>query len=168
VHHYRPDVRFLLIGAALFGEEEYERKLRVLTIELGLSDAVEFAGFRTDIHEHIAQLDIVVHASTTGEPFGQVIIEAMAAGKPVVATNGGGVPEIVLDGETGLLVPMGDPAAMADAIRWMIDNPNSAAEMGCTGRRRVEENFTIEKTVTRVEAVLSGLLQEAAPIPVGD
>jgi glycosyltransferase involved in cell wall biosynthesis len=63
---------------------------------------------------------------------------------------------------------MGDPAAMANAIRWMIDNPNSAAEMGWKGRRRVEENFTIEKTVTRVEAVLSGLLQKATPIRVGD
>jgi glycosyltransferase involved in cell wall biosynthesis len=168
VHRHHPDVRFLLIGAALFGEEEYEWKIRSLTVELGLSDAVDFAGFRVDIHEHIAQLDIVVHASTTGEPFGQVIIEAMAASKPVVATNGGGVPEIVLDGQTGLLVPMGDPAAMANAIRWMIDNPNSAAEMGWKGRRRVEENFTIEKTVTRVEAVLSGLLQKATPIRVGD
>ena len=59
----------------------------------------------------IAELDIVVHASTTGEPFGQVIIEGMAEQRPVVATNGGGVPEIVQDGVTGLLVPMGDALA---------------------------------------------------------
>ena len=68
------------------------------------------------------KLDILVHASTIGEPFGQVIVQAMAAGKPVVATNGGGVPEIVIHGITGFLVPMADATAMSSAIAhfWIL------------------------------------------------
>jgi glycosyltransferase involved in cell wall biosynthesis len=101
----------------------------------------------------IDELDLVVHASTTGEPFGQVIIEGMAAGKPIVATNGGGVPEIVEDGTTGILVPMGDAPAMAEAICRMLADPGKAREMGRRGRQRVESHFTLERTARRVEDV---------------
>ena len=69
------------------------------------------------------RLDILVHASITGEPFGQVITEGMAAGKPVIATRGGGVPEIITHGETGLLIPMGDADALASELTSLLDNP---------------------------------------------
>lgn len=102
-------------------------------------------------------MDILVHASTTGEPFGQVVVEGMAAAKPVVATNGGGVPEIVPDKVTGLLVPMGDAPAMAAAIIEVLSNPTLAQAMGEAGYNRVREHFTIEITARRVETVYDSL-----------
>jgi glycosyltransferase involved in cell wall biosynthesis len=154
-----PSTHFRIIGAPLFGEQTYEARLHRQCSSLGLDDVVEFSGFRSDIPAVIADLEIVVHASITGEPFGQVIIEGMAAAKPVVATNGGGVPEIVVHDETGLLVPMGDAIAMADAICALLTNPHKAQEMGARGFERVQKYFTIQKTARAVESVYHGLLQ---------
>ncbi|HSS98866.1 MAG TPA: glycosyltransferase family 4 protein [Terriglobales bacterium] len=148
-----PQARFVIIGAALFGEKQYEEEVRQLPRQLGIEQVVEFAGFCKDINLALRNLDLVVHASTKGEPFGQVIIEGMAAGKPVVATNGGGVPEIVEDGKTGLLVPMGDAPAMAEAICQILEAPERAREMGRQGCKRVAERFTMDQTARRVEAV---------------
>jgi glycosyltransferase involved in cell wall biosynthesis len=148
-----PQARFLVIGAALFGEDQYDQEVRQLPGQLGIQDKVEFTGFQNDIKHAIADLDLLVHASTKGEPFGQVIIEGMAAGKPVVATNGGGVPEIVEDGATGILVPMGDVEAMAEAICQILSDPARAKEMGARSRQRVADHFTLEQTARRVEAV---------------
>jgi glycosyltransferase involved in cell wall biosynthesis len=148
-----PEAKFEIIGAPLFAERAYEADLRKLCDELNLNDTVEFAGFVENVPSRIAELDIVVHASTTGEPFGQVIIEGMAEQKPVVATNGGGVPEIVQDGITGLLVPMGDALRMAEAIDYLLTHPDEATEMGVRGRERVQTHFTIQKTARMVEAV---------------
>jgi glycosyltransferase involved in cell wall biosynthesis len=153
VHTQFPKARFVIIGAALFGEEKYDQEVRRLSGQLGIEHLVEFAGFSTNVEQTIAELDLVVHASTTGEPFGQVIIEGMAAGKPVVATDGGGVPEIVENGKTGILVPMGDVQAMADAICRILADPALAAEMGSRGRQRVADHFTVQQTARRVEAV---------------
>ncbi len=157
VHRRFPQTKFVIIGAALFGEEKYDREVRALPAQLGIESEVEFTGFCNDIPRMVASLDMVVHASITGEPFGQVIIEGMAAGKPVVATNGGGVPEIVEDGKTGILVPMSDVQAMTDAICKIIADPVRAAEMGRLGRKRVMENFTSDQTARRVEAVYEEL-----------
>jgi glycosyltransferase involved in cell wall biosynthesis len=154
-----PNARFVIVGAALFGENEYDQEVKRLPNQLGIEDVVEFSGFRSDVDQVIAGLDLVVHASTTGEPFGQVIIEGMAAGKPIVATNGGGVPEIVADGSTGILVPMGDAQAMADAICRILADPARAKEMGIQGRQRVENYFTVELTAGKVEAVFRNVLR---------
>ena len=159
-----PHARFLIVGAPLFGEEDYEGELRALATALDLDGIVEFTGFRENISELIGGLDLLVHASTIGEPFGQVVIEAMAAGKPVVATNGGGIPEVVVDGVTGLLAPMGDAPAMADAICRLIGDRDAAREMGRRGRQRVLEHFTIEKTAANVERIYARLL---APTSAG-
>lgn len=153
-----PAVRFQLIGAALFSEQSYEAELQELARSLSLDPPVEFLGFRTDVPQLIAQLDILVHASTIGEPFGQVVIEGMASGKPVVATNGGGVPEIVQDGVTGILVPMDDAPSLAEAICRLLSDPGAAVRMGRCGRKRVLEHFTIAQTADRVEAVYDSLL----------
>jgi glycosyltransferase involved in cell wall biosynthesis len=154
-----PNVRFFVIGAALFNEHKYDEEIRQLPKKLGIENLVEFTGFCSDIEEVIEGLDLVVHASMTGEPFGQVIIEGMAAGKPVVATNGGGVPEIVEDGSTGILVPMGDVQAMADAICEILADPVRAREMGIRGRQRVENHFTVELTASKVETVFYEVLR---------
>jgi glycosyltransferase involved in cell wall biosynthesis len=160
LHQQYPAAKFEIIGAPLFSESEYEAHLHELCRNLNLTDAVEFAGFVEDVPARVAELNIVVHASTTGEPFGQVIIEAMAEQKPVVATNGGGVPEIVQDGITGLLVPMGDAPALSDALRYLLDHPEIAAQMGREGRKRVLAQFTIQRTARMVESVYRELLGE--------
>ena len=148
-----PEARFEMIGAAIFAERGYEAELLRLRNELNVNDTVALCGFVENVPARIAELDIVVHASVTGEPFGQVIIEGMAEQKPVVATNGGGVPEIVEDGITGLLVPMGDALRMAEAIDYLLTHPEKAMEMGVRGRERVQTHFTIQKTARMVEAV---------------
>jgi glycosyltransferase involved in cell wall biosynthesis len=147
-----PAARFRIIGAALFDEFEFEQKLHQLAAHLDLGDALTFTGFRDDIHQAIAELDVLVHASTRPEPFGQVIIEGMAAAKPVVATNAGGVPEIVEDGVTGLLVPMSDPERMAEAIERLLADPIMAHAMGLRGQAHVTQHFSIGKTVRGVLA----------------
>ena len=143
-------VRFVILGSALFGEEEYERHIRDLSKQLGLDECVQFCGFVTNVAEWIATFDILVHASTIDEPFGQVVIEGMAAGKPVIATRGGGVSEIVEEGVSGLLVPMKDATALAQAIRLLLTDPARRAELGSAGRQRVQEKFLVEYTAEKV------------------
>jgi len=153
-----PKTKFQIIGSAMFGEESYEQEIRSLSRDLALGDCVEFTGFRSDVPRLVDKLDLLVHASTTGEPFGQVITEAMLAAKPVIATRGGGVPEIVQHGTTGLLVPMGDAGAMADAICALLSNPDLARAMGKAGRERALQHFTVERTVPRLEAIFHRVL----------
>jgi glycosyltransferase involved in cell wall biosynthesis len=148
-----PGARFQIIGSPLFGEEDYEAEVRELSRTLHLDEAMEFTGFVSDVEGAMARLDILVHASTMPEPFGQVVMEAMALSLPVIATRGGGVVEIVEDGKTAFLVPMGDADAMAEAILVMLRDPARAREMGAAGRERVSKHFTIEQTAARVEAV---------------
>ncbi len=156
-----PEAQFQIVGAALFASDaDYETRLRNQARALGLEDAVEWLGFRTDVPQIVAQMDVLAHASTTGEPFGQVIIEGMASAKPVVATNGGGVPEIVVDGETGYLVPMNDAAALAEALLKVCADPQKAREMGQAGKKRALEHFGIDATVDHVQAVYEKILRK--------
>ena len=152
-----PDARFWIVGAPLFGEQEYEKSLHAMTEQLGLTDTVDFLGFRDDVPELMPKIDIVVHASILGEPFGQVVIEGMAAGKPLVATDGGALPEIVIPGETGYLVPMGSAEGMAAALSRLLAHPAQARAMGQAGRKRVERLFTIRQTARKVEAIYDAL-----------
>lgn len=116
-----PGVTARFVGSAMFGEDEYAASLRRLTTELGLEDRVTWVGFSDDVEGHLAEVDVVVHASTTPEPFGQVVVEAMAAGRPVVATDAGGPAEIVTSGVDGLLTRPGDPEDLARALEALRD-----------------------------------------------
>ena len=158
VHARFPDARFQIVGSALFGEEAYERQVCALATALGLQECVEFTGFRDDVPALLDEMEILVHASTTGEPFGKVVVEGMAAGLPVVATDGGGIPEIVEDGVTGLLVPMGNADALAAAICRLLAYPEAARALGCRGRQRARARFTIQETARRMECVYSEIL----------
>jgi glycosyltransferase involved in cell wall biosynthesis len=154
-----PEAKFQIIGAALFNEADYEKFIREMVQTLGIASSVEFLGFRNDVPDLIADLEVLVHASVVGEPFGQVVIEGMAAAKPVVATNGGGVPEIVLDGQTGILVPMGDSTSMANAIVHLLKSPELRQTMGQAARERVREHFTIQSTARKVERLYDEILR---------
>lgn len=152
-----PKAMFWIVGAPLFGEHDYEASLRTLTAQLGVENSVKFLGFKDNVHDVLKQVSIVVHASTIGEPFGQVVIEGMAAGKPVVATNGGALPEIIEPAKTGMLVPMGDSDAMAKALEWLLAHPDEAHAMALAGKEQVRSRFTIEHTAAKVQAVYDSL-----------
>jgi len=123
-------------------------QLRRLSEELGIAPWVVFAGMRRDIASLLPLMDVFVLPSAY-EGFGISIIEAMAAGRPVVATAVGGIPDIVVHGETGLLVPPGDPAALAAAVDTLLTSPRKAAAFGARGRARASEQFSIEAVVRR-------------------
>ena len=158
-----PNVKFRIIGSPLFGENDYEASLQRMSHELGIADHIKFLGFREDIPALLEETDLLVHASVLGEPFGQVVIEGMAAGKPVIATDGGALPEIVVPGETGILVPMGDAPAMARAIQDILNDKARAQRMGAAGQRRVQERFTIHHTAQKVEVLYANMLHHAQP-----
>jgi glycosyltransferase involved in cell wall biosynthesis len=145
------EARFFLVGAPLFGEEEYGARLEKQAAALG--ERVEFTGFQSDIPRVMRGLDVFVHASTTPEPFGQVVIEAMAEGVPVVASDGGGVREIVSDGQDGLLTPMGDADALAAALAGLLRDPARASRLARAGHERVRRDFTAVKNARAIEAV---------------
>ncbi len=157
VHAARPDVRFRIIGAALFAEQDYARLVREEIRALGLQDVVALVGFASDPAAELDRLTLCVHASPTPEPFGQVVAEAMARGVPVVATAGGGVGEIVAPPGAaeplGWLVPPGDVAALADAILEALDDPAEAQRRAVAAWRSVERRFPIAVTAASVTDV---------------
>ena len=114
-------VELRIIGSAMFGETAYEDRLRGLAADLLEPGHVVFRGFCPDVPAELEELDIVVHASTIPEPFGQVVIEAMAAGVPVVAADRGGPAEVITSGVDGVLVPPSDPALLAAALDDLAD-----------------------------------------------
>ncbi len=148
----------LLAGDAAPGAGHLPGDLERLAGRLGLAERVRWLGFRPDVDDVWAAADVAVVPSTRPEPLGLVAMEAGAAGLPVVASTHGGVAEVVRDGETGLLVPPGNPTALAAAIRLLADDPALAERMGQAGRRRVEEHFGMP----RMLAELQDLYEELA------
>ncbi|MDQ6805400.1 MAG: glycosyltransferase family 4 protein, partial [Actinomycetota bacterium] len=128
--------RGVVVGTALFGEDAYEESLHQTAARLGLLDRVEFRGFRENVMAELAQLDILVHASITPEPFGQVILEGMAAGLPVLASEGGGPSEIITDGVDGILYPRADAHALAAHLRELALDEDRRSALGIAARRR--------------------------------
>jgi glycosyltransferase involved in cell wall biosynthesis len=108
----------------------------------------------------MAAIDVLIHASVQAEPFGRVLIEAMAAGKPVIATRGGGVTEIVVDGETGMLVPPADATALAEAMVSVIElSAEGRRQIGSNGRARVEEHFSLQRHIAAVTEIYTSVLE---------
>jgi len=134
------EARALLL---LAGDGPEEHRLRTQVAALGLAGSVRFLGFREDIASLLACAELLVLPSLN-EGFGMVLLEAMAMGSPVVASAVGGVPEVVLDGRTGLLVPPADPEALAAAILRLLGDPGFARQMGETGRERARKSFSRE------------------------
>ena len=153
-----PAMRFYIVGAPLFGEDAFAQSLHVLAAELGITGQVVFTGFERDIPSRIAQLHLVVHASTIPEPFGQVIVQGMAAGKPVVASEGGGPSEIIANGVTGWLVPRGDPGALAATLRSLLADPSLVDTVAHAGQRQVLSRYGSESTTPLVEDLYEQLL----------
>lgn len=142
-----PNVHLLLVGDALFGEEAYARSLRSQAARLGLTSRVHFLGFRTDIPRLMRTVDVVAHTSSAPEPFGRVVVEGMLARRPVIATRAGGVPEILSDGVTGVLVSPGDADAFAGALRTLLADPARAGRIARAGHMHANAVFTVSAMV---------------------
>ena len=143
------------------GHGPLEPALRGYVRELGLSDAVRFLGFVSPVQDAVEKAAVVVVPSL-GEGFGMVALEAMERGRAVVASDVGGLSEIVVDGETGLVVPAGDAEALAEAIVTLAADLGRAARMGLAGRARALEHFTQEQCTDRTEALYLRALARAS------
>ncbi len=151
-----PGAWVVLVGADIEQGGRYEAELRTAASEAGVADRVVFAGFRPDASDLIGAFDVLALPSwTEGMPL--VTLEAMARGVPVVATAVGGIPEVVVDGTTGLLVPLRDPQALAAALRALTDDPARARVMGEAGRARVHERFRAADSIARTLEVYDEL-----------
>lgn len=150
-----PNVSFSIGGEVL--EPAYFAELQTLIQDLKLANRVRFKGGVTKLREHLAAADIFVLPSRS-EGFSNAIVEAMAAGLPVVATDVGGNAEAVQDGISGILVPAEDPEALSDAILRLLSDPMLASGMGAAGRTLAIERFTTEAMMQRIAAVYKNLL----------
>jgi glycosyltransferase involved in cell wall biosynthesis len=132
--------RAVIVGAPLFGKTEvaYAQRLRQLAGDLGIADRVEFRGHREDIIGEMGSMHILVHASISPEPFGQVVIEGMSAQLPVVASRGGGPEEIITDGVDGLLYAPGDVGALAEILSRLSSEPGLRHRIGSAAARRTQ------------------------------
>ena len=149
LHQLGQEVVYLIVGKDLEQDGAYLNYLKDLAQELGINKSVHFLGHRADTPQLLALSDLLVLPSyTEGLPL--VILEAMAAGLPVVATPVGGIPEVVIHQETGLLVPVEDVQALRDAIIKLLQNPLLKYEMGNKGLEMVNENFSLEKMCEQV------------------
>jgi len=158
VHHRLHNAKFVFVGEDLFNDHPaYKEELWELSESLQMRGSVVFAGYRDPIAPVIAGMDVVVLPSL-GEPFGRALIEAGAAGLPVVAADDAGPREIVRDSETGFLVPPGDVNELAAAIERLARSPELALRMGEAARAHVAANFSSDRTARSIEAIYDGLL----------
>ena len=157
--HWIKGVNFLVEAAALLqdlpiwvtigGDGEELDRLRTLARAGGIADRVEFLGLRNDVDQLLHEADIFVHPCVWEEAFGLSIAEAMASGLAVVASGLGGIPELIEDGVTGLLVPPGDPVRLADAIRRLACDADLRTRLGAAARHRAEQLFDLAQCVAR-------------------
>ncbi len=158
------DARFTILGDAMFNDHEFADEVRALPAALGVPDAVTFAGWVDDPSRALAGLTALVHASPVPEPFGQVIVEGMLAGIPIIATASGGVPEIVdpdgvgdpigqriVRAPYGLLVPPGDVSALAAAMSWMVAHPDDARRSAARAQAMARRRFDLAVSAQQVQ-----------------
>jgi L-malate glycosyltransferase len=153
----REKLRFVIVGNG-----DCLPELKALAHTKGLSDIFQFVGFHTNISQYMNAFDIFALPSLS-EGLSSAILEAMAASLPIVATKAGGIPELVQNGDNGLLVEPADPSALARAIQHLADNPEISRNMGLRGRARMEEKFTLERKILETEQLCSALLRNGNP-----
>ena len=155
-----PDLHGVVVGAPDKGAEWMWDELRGEVTRLGIEKRVLFAGYQPDVRPWLGAMDVLAHASLEPEPFGRVIIEGMAVGKPVVATNLGAVPEIVEDGRTGLMVEPGSAEALAGAIVQLSKDAGLRDRLGEAARAEVRRRFTARGTAEAVLGIYREILEK--------
>jgi glycosyltransferase involved in cell wall biosynthesis len=156
-----PEAVLIVVGEVAFWEPDYLGELQGYARELGVAQAVRWLGFRDDVPRILSLTDVFALPSEN-EPFGRAIIEAMAAGKPVVATRSGGVPEIVDEGETGLLVEPRSGTQLARAICQLLGDPELAERMGQAGLERARRSFDTHRVAETVQGLYDRTLATRA------
>ncbi len=162
------DVTALLVGDALFGEQDYVQYLHEQVAELGLEKRVRFLGFRSDIVPLMKACDLVAHTSTSPEPFGRVIIEAMLCGRPVVAAAAGGVVELVENGKTGWLFSAGNSQQLAQIITTCRNQPSQAATIAHQAQIQATQRFELTATNQRISQLLYQVLDRSSSLAQRD
>jgi glycosyltransferase involved in cell wall biosynthesis len=152
--HAIPMVHYVIVGSDDHG---YADRLTRLANELTIADRVHIVGFQDPVQPFLAALDLYVHPALM-EGFGIAVVEAMAMGKAVVATTTGGLPEVVAQGETGLLVSPGDAESLAEAAISLLENKSRREQMGVCGRMRAQERFSLDASVAHVERLYENVL----------
>jgi glycosyltransferase involved in cell wall biosynthesis len=155
IHAERPDVEFVMVGDATLESAGLEQDTRREAERLGVP--VRFTGFRADAPRIAAAFDVYVVPSLY-EGLGRAVTEAMASGRPVVATAVNGVPDLVEPGSTGLLAEPGNPDSLAAAVMWMLEHPEAAERMGAQGRQRVRSHFGPDVMCGALDALYCELL----------
>lgn len=153
-----PGLVCLLIGDVPREDASYKATIERRIAELGLQRHVLITGFRSDVANYVNALDVLVHASVRPEPFGRVLLEAMALSKPVVASADGGVTEIVEPRKTGLLFRPGDADALAAGVDELLSNPDRAVSMGRAGRERLDVQFSLARNVESTQTLYDEIL----------
>jgi glycosyltransferase involved in cell wall biosynthesis len=156
-----PDARFFFVGA--LENPPYQDELRQSIKAAGLAHVFRFCGWRRDVPVVLGAMDVVAVLTTTPEPAALGLMEAMAAGRPVVATRTGGTPEIVVDGENGLLVPPGDAAAVAAGLVRLVQDGVQRSRFGLAGRHRVEREFTLDLHLRHMAALYRDVVSSNRP-----
>jgi glycosyltransferase involved in cell wall biosynthesis len=152
-----PSTQYVIVGT---GEREYEQTLRKLSEELGITHCVHFYGFQDPVRPFLEAMDLYVHPARM-EGFGIAVIEAMAAGKAVVATNTGGLPEVVDEGQTGLLVAPDNPEALSAAVVSLLRDKMRRNEMGACGAKSVRERFELKASVAAIEQLYDQIVTDS-------
>ena len=155
----REGIDFLIVGEDKAADGRNRAEIERLIAELGMSDRVTLIGWQDDVRDVLQTLDIFVCPSRI-EPFGLVMVEAMAAGVPVVATRSEGAVEIIEDGVTGRLVPIGDTIALAEAIRTLLADPALGRRLAQNALTSVLDRFSIERMIAETERVYKDILTE--------
>jgi glycosyltransferase involved in cell wall biosynthesis len=157
-----PLVRCVLVGDTSPYDREYAQSLHELVVSLGLDKHIVFTGFQANVADFLLMFDVVVHASVLPEPFGRVILEAMACRKPVIGSRAGAIPEIVEEGKTGLTFPPGDSERLAEAIVELIGDPQRIRHLGDNGFTRLVNEFHIARNVEATQRLYERMLGEAS------
>jgi glycosyltransferase involved in cell wall biosynthesis len=156
----RHDLKFILVGGPHRGDDRSLASLHEEIRKSSLERSVYLLGYRRDIPDVMAALDIIIIPSTQPDPFPTVALEAMYSGKPVVSFSHGGIPEMMMDGMTSNLVVPVDLQGMAGTVRRLIDDPDLRVRLGRAGKMRCEEQFTSTSFIQKFEATYSDLLQD--------
>jgi glycosyltransferase involved in cell wall biosynthesis len=151
--------RFVIIGRAFNEDGPFEQRVRSHAHELGVDDRVHFVPFQSDINAALSSLDVLLHTSLKPEPFGRVLIEAMAVGVPVIAARAGGVPEIITSGEDGELAAPGDEPGYVAALDRVLTDSERRARLVGAARRTVEQRFTVERVVEDFDALIRSVVR---------
>jgi glycosyltransferase involved in cell wall biosynthesis len=155
----RGEVRFLVVGEDASRAGRNRAGLEKLVNELGMKESVRLLGHRDDAAQILSSLDVLVSASCS-EAFGLAMIEAMACGVPVVATATEGAREIIEDGETGMLVPVGDVPALASAVNELLGDAQLRNSLSARARRMVRERFSLKQSIESTERLYREVLEE--------